>query len=74
VSAQEGVSRIATTVRLGGYWIGGATIALGLYASKSSQTSSDGSFFLWAGVIIGALIAGGGHVLAWIIDGFARNA
>lgn len=73
MSTREGVSRIALTIRYLGYAIGLLLIVGGGWGSRMASTPDDRNFLLWGGIVTGILIGGAGHLLAWIIDGFASD-
>lgn len=73
MSAREGVSRVAKAVRWAGYVAGFVIVAGGWYLARGSAWESDQTFFRWVSIITGFGIAGLGHALAWIIDGFAAD-
>lgn len=74
MSANEGLSRIASVVRGLSRW-GGAMVALSGVALLGYSNSLDSDVVGGAVIlfVIGGLVAGAGHALAWIIEGFAAS-
>lgn len=63
MNATEGLVRIAMVVRWVGYLVGM------LWALLAIATAAKGGLYF---LILTALFAGGGWVVGWIIEGFAK--
>lgn len=73
MNVSEGVRRLALVIRYGGYCVGGVVALFALLIAFNSQSPLDQAGFMVGGTAIGAMVGGAGHVIAWILMGFAGS-
>lgn len=65
----EGIRRLAALIRWTGYVIGGLLFVLAIALAAFGSTDRLQMFALYG--VSGAVVAGIGYALAWVIEGFA---
>lgn len=69
MNAPEGIRRIAAAIKWLGYGLGGVVALLFIVLGAIDGTILMG---IAVALVLGPLVAGAGHLLSWVVNGFAE--